>query len=222
MLDIDISSPGSWLGAASGSMGLGTIGAAFGMLGGMYSNESSKAMTREQMRFQERMSGTVHRREVEDLRLAGLNPMLSAKGGASSPGGASPSIQNPTAGIPNMVTSAIAANRAKEELENLKQDTYKKQAESISADENAAFLREKTKNEKAARDVITANAKAINYDLAGKKNEASLQEAGGELLKTLPYLGQAQSMTRGSAKAVSPIFKYIKNRMNKRKYKVLK
>lgn len=51
-------------------------------------NAASAAAANAQMQFQAEMSNTAHQREVEDLIKAGLNPVLSANYGASTPNGA--------------------------------------------------------------------------------------------------------------------------------------
>ena len=62
---------------------LATIGASY------WQNRQAKKRAREQMRFQEDMSNTAYQRAMEDMRKAGLNPILAGKlGGASTPTGA--------------------------------------------------------------------------------------------------------------------------------------
>lgn len=74
-------------------------------------NAWSAQQAQKQMDFQERMSNTAHVREIQDLKAAGLNPVLSAKlGGASTPSGAmaQPDTSGTTALI-QMASSAVHA-----------------------------------------------------------------------------------------------------------------
>lgn len=75
-----------------GSILGGPLGAtALSFIGGERRNDAQQQMSREQMAFQERMSSTAYQRAMQDMKAAGLNPILAGKlGGASTPGGSMP------------------------------------------------------------------------------------------------------------------------------------
>lgn len=63
-----------------------------GLIGGERANQANARAVNAQVAFQREMSNSQHQRQVADLKKAGLNPILSANGGASVPQGAAPQI----------------------------------------------------------------------------------------------------------------------------------
>lgn len=110
------------------------IAAGASMLGAHRSNRANAKEAQRNRDFQERMSNTSHQRSVEDLKKAGLNPILAATGGASTPGGAMAKI---TDEISPAVSSAMAATRMAQDLKASRQAVYKMQAEEDLTDQLA-------------------------------------------------------------------------------------
>lgn len=86
----------SWVTAVGKGVKSFAAGGGLGLLGGIGQTAANIWQTNRIMDFQKKMSDTAHRREVADLRAAGLNPVLSATGGsgASTPQGMLSPVEN--------------------------------------------------------------------------------------------------------------------------------
>lgn len=130
-------------GLAGGALG-GISSGAFGYFGQRDANRASRDIAHDQMVFQERMSSTAHQREVEDLRKAGLNPVLSAGGGGSStPGGAGAMVGNE---LEAASSSAAMLPRLAAELGQIKAQTEATKASAEVDRANKRFIEANTTN----------------------------------------------------------------------------
>lgn len=150
---------GNGLVASGGPLNLIGAAGAFGggeflnYLGQQDTNRANAQMADRQMQFQDMMSRTSYQRAVGDLRAAGLNPLLALmQGGASTPSGASATMQNPLAGAPGMVSSAMDYfQKAKMNDSNIEVNNANKLLLQNSAEKVSANAKEAIENAKQAK-----------------------------------------------------------------------
>lgn len=124
-----------WQSVTPGQAGL--VGSAVNMAGGIGGAIASARQAKKQRDFQKWMMKNRYQLQMEDMRKAGLNPILASGAQPPSPAGASAQISNPAQGA---VSSGREAARVKGELDLL---TAQRQA----AEGAAAFNSAKAINE---------------------------------------------------------------------------
>lgn len=171
------------------------IPALLAVAGGVTASAIGAKSAKNQMKFQAEMSGTAHQREVEDLKRAGINPLLTAGGsGASSPIGAMYSPDNPLQNL-----SADYAMRKKIQMEKILNE---KQGNLLDKEAKSQETVQKLNSALAGKALADTNlSKSLAGKAAAEQQQIMYENEGRridwELYKKYPWLRTAEHFIPG-------------------------
>lgn len=181
------------------------VGAALiGGAGQLLANEQTAASAARQMRFQERMSSTAYQRAMQDMREAGLNPILAAKvGGASSPAGAMSQFGNVGAAATQAYQQASAAELSRAgvgkitaEIEKIGADTGVSRERSREIGEHINLMMQQRMSETERGNLIRQQIKKLRQEVGYQTALRFLKELEADAFAKMnekvmnPYTGR--------------------------------
>lgn len=179
-------------------IGASLISGLFGHSGAKSQNRTQIQLAREQMDFQERMSSSAYQRATEDMKSAGLNPMLAySQGGASAPMGAMPQVQNTAAAAVSSATQGAQAAQTIQQILATRASTEQMEAQT-----------EKIRSETMEKQLNTA---ALVQQIRGRGARSDLDEQEHDYRHTTGYGGNKlrQEQTRAEIEKL-----HLANRLN--------
>lgn len=194
--------------AIAAALGAAAIGGIASLKGGSDQRKHAKAEAAKQREFQRDMSNTAYQRAVDDMKKAGLNPMLAyQQGGASSPVGAKADIEDiVTPAISSAKQSALidaelksiraAANNANSSAEN-------QRAQSYLAAENQNLAQQHFRESEERAKLNKAQTQLLKYQAPAAKNLAEMEATS--FGKNMPYIERLLRIIFSGGGAASPL-----------------
>lgn len=195
----------------------GIVSGGMGLFGGMQQNQGSAAEAGNNRAWQQHMASTSHQREVNDLRSAGLNPVLSALGnGAPTPSGAVAPVANLGEGISKGMDTAVAIRAQNKALDlqdediNLKRD----QAKNLAVERQASIPEIQAKNWAVKQEEVKTKILKETADAEIKKARASGDYA--RLNQLMGVINAGTSSAKDVKDLINPINGIIKLKPGKK------
>lgn len=198
----------------------GTVGGVLGFIGqqqtnqknwdiAQAANQASAEQARSQMEFQERMRATQYQTAVDDMKKAGLNPMLAySQGGAGTPSGAMGQVS--TAKVGNTLASAVQGYQSmamtnadlaqKDALtSNTSAQTLKTEADTIQTAVNIQKILEDTQVSKQQYINMQEMLSKLKEEIVNLRATRSLTEA-----QTKQTISQEKNISENIAPSTDP------------------
>jgi len=179
------------------------IGGALGSSAQKKANKANIALQREQQSWEERMSNTSWQRGTEDMKAAGMNPMLAfSQGGASTPGVSAATVE-PVDAMARGVSSAATKAMQIAQIQLTQQQARKASAEAdYTAAHSAANIpelnfRATNESQRSYAEVDKVIAEVEQLRKQGKVSDAQaaqLMEQANQIREMLPYQKRASGI----------------------------
>lgn len=174
------------------------------LVGGIMQNNSAKDLAASNNQMSIELANTAHQRETKDLLAAGLNPILSANGGASTPNLNTAPIGNV---VGSAVGSALQARLLNAQLENIQMDTMKKEAEATLTNTQQT----KTNNENTLfYDTMEDVKKRIAADASTSSAQSLISGIDADSAKTMGELTRDLERGGSAAKSIATALQLMK------------
>ena len=159
-------------------------------------NANNAAAALQNRQWQEWMSSTGHRREVADMKAAGLNPILSATGGGGAPMGSAPPIpQTPPAD--SAMSTALGAIREFRGTNDTNSQMALRDAQYNVALEQKDNIFESTNTERTQQKLNDAAAAKAQQDARFSAKQTEIQELERKRLESWLPAEQSRAHVEG-------------------------
>lgn len=175
----------------------GLFGGAFSLGAAALSAKATKKLVREQMEFQERMFKNQTQYRVQDLRAAGINPILASQFGGSTPPGASAQINYDGSGA---VQAASSATRVAAEKKLMKQQGHLTDVKRNTEATQQMLNIESTRKAKADADLANsaADVNRVNATIAQLRIPGLINEMNVDLSTLGKIMANIRRVTSGA------------------------